>query len=79
VWRYVDDAPPALSEAIALADARGGLRIATLFRDARFDSQLLVAVPLRDVPFDAPTLGPVPAANLWPRGPRLLIGLGTGW
>ena len=79
VWRYVDDTPPPLSGAIPLADARGGLRIATLFRDARFDSQLLVAVPLREVPVDAPALGPVPAANLWPRGPRLLIGLGTGW
>jgi len=62
-----------------LGDVRAGLRLASVLRDSRFDSQLLVAVPLVPVGEGPSPLGPVPAASNWDAPVRVLIGVGTGW
>ncbi len=62
-----------------VGDVKGGVRLASVLRDSRFDSQLLVAVPLADVGEGASPLGPVPAASSWEGPVRVTVGIGTGW
>lgn len=65
--------------ATVLADARLGVRLASLVRDARFDSRIAVAAPFGPDLVRPSPLGVVPAAHGWPQGIRLILGVGTGW
>jgi hypothetical protein len=76
VWRTDAGAWPSPE---SLGDVRLGLRLASVLRDSRLDSQVLVAAPLAPVGEGAAPLGPVPAAAAWEGPVRVLIGVGTGW
>lgn len=61
-----------------VGDVRAGLRLASVLRDSRFDSQLIVAAPVFGGERAAAT-GPVPAAAGWTGPVRVVLGVGTGW
>jgi hypothetical protein len=65
--------------AVPVADVRAGLRVASVLRDSRFDSQVLIAAPLFDVGEGPAPTGPVPNAAGWDGPVRVVLGIGTGW